>query len=426
MDITRSKGLKGEMTVPGDKSISHRSIMLGAIAEGDTEVSGFLMGKDCLSTIDCFRKMGVGIDVYEDSVIVHGRGLRGLKEPDGVLDCGNSGTTTRIISGILAGQPFNTILDGDESIRKRPMKRVIEPLSQMGAKITSISNNGCAPLQISGEYHLKGIHYVSNIASAQVKSAILFAGLYADSETSVTEPHLSRNHTEILMRAFGGTIKTSGSTVTIIPGDTLHGHRIFVPGDISSAAYFIAAGLIVPNSEILLKNVGYNPTRTGIITVAKEMGGDIEVSNETNIDGGLSADILVRSSNLKGVTIQGDIIPTLIDELPVISVMAAYASGTTVVKDAAELKVKESDRIKYMEENLKAMGVDASGTEDGMIINGGKALHGTVINTVNDHRIAMSMAIAGLGADGVTTIPDPSCVDISYPGFFDTLQQLQQ
>ncbi|MBR5338312.1 MAG: 3-phosphoshikimate 1-carboxyvinyltransferase [Lachnospiraceae bacterium] len=425
MEITRVNGLKGEITVPGDKSISHRSIMMGAIADGDTEVTGFLMGQDCLSTIECFRKMGIEIDVSPDIVTVHGKGLHGLKEPAGILNVGNSGTTMRLISGILSGQPFTTTIDGDESIRKRPMRRIIEPLTRMGVKITSISNNGCAPLQVSGEYRLKGINYVSNVASAQVKSAVLFAGLYADSETTFTEPHLSRNHTEIMLKSFGVNIKTSGSTCTITPGDGLHGHKIYVPGDISSAAYFLVAGLITPDSEIVLKNVGVNPTRTGILTIAKKMGADIELINETNIDGRLSADIVVRSSELKGTTIKGDIIPFLIDELPVISVMAAFAKGKTVIKDARELKVKESDRIKYMVNNLNAMGAEAEGTEDGMIIHGGKPLHGAVIETANDHRIAMSMAVAGLGADGVTRIPDYKCVDISYPGFFNTLELLK-
>ncbi len=426
MEIAKVNGLKGELTVPGDKSISHRSIMLGAIAQGDTRVTGFLMGQDCLSTIDCFRKMGVEIDVTPEIVTIHGKGLHGLKEPEGILFAGNSGTTIRLISGILAGQPFTTTIDGDESIRKRPMRRIIEPLSMMGAKITSISNNGCAPLMISGEYHLKGMDYVSNVASAQVKSAVLFAGLYGDRETTFTEPHLSRNHTELMLKYFGGDIKTNGSTVTINPGTELSGREIYVPGDISSAAYFIVAGLITPNSEILLKNVGINPTRTGIITIARNMGGDIELINETNTDGRHSADIIVRTSELTGTTIKGDIIPVLIDEIPVIAVMAAFAKGKTVIKDATELKVKESDRIKYMVENLKAMGADVTGTEDGMIINGGKALHGAVIDTANDHRIAMSMAIAALNADGETSIPGHECVNISYPGFFETLRSLSQ
>lgn len=425
MKITKVNGLKGEITIPGDKSISHRSIMLGALANGTTTVKGFLMGEDCLSTIDCFRKLGIEIDVTDELVTIHGKGLHGLTKPDCELYTGNSGTTTRIISGILAGQDFECSLNGDESIQKRPMKRIMEPLSKMGANIESEKDNGCAPLRITGS-KLHGMDYTSKVASAQVKSAILFAGLYADSPTSVSEPTVSRNHTELMMEYFGGKLDIDGTKVTIKPGVEFEGRDIEVPGDISSAAFFIVAGLITPNSEILIKNVGINPTRDGIIKVCQSMGGDITLLNEANKSGELTADILVKTSKLHGTTIEGEIIPTLIDELPVIAVMASFAEGQTVIKDAAELRVKESDRIELMVNNLSNMGVDVTGTPDGMIINGGKALTGTTVTCAMDHRIAMSMAIAGINAENETSIPEYSCVNVSYPGFFDSINSLKQ
>ena len=425
MKIEKVNGLKGEITVPGDKSISHRSIMLGALANGTTTVRGFLMGEDCLSTIDCFRKLGIDIDVTDDLVTIHGKGLHGLRKPDCELYTGNSGTTTRIISGILAGQDFECSLNGDASIQKRPMKRIMEPLSMMGANIESVKGNGCAPLLIKGS-KLHGINYQSKVASAQVKSAILFAGLYADSPTFVSEPVLSRNHTEIMMEFFGGKLNVNGTTVGIEPGVEFEGRDIEVPGDISSAAFFIVAGLITPNSEILIKNVGINPTRDGIIKVCEAMGGDITILNKTNKNGETTADILVKSSELKGTVIEGDIIPTLIDELPVIAVMAAFANGETVIKDAAELRVKESDRIELMVNNLKAMGADVTGTPDGMIINGGNELNGASVFCAMDHRIAMAMSIAGINASGVTDIPESDCVNVSYPGFFETINSIKQ
>ncbi|MDD2973373.1 MAG: 3-phosphoshikimate 1-carboxyvinyltransferase, partial [Lachnospiraceae bacterium] len=414
MQLQKVNGLKGELQIPGDKSISHRSIMFGSLSEGITEVTHFLHGADCLSTIDCFRKMGISIEDTPHKIVIHGKGLHGLQVPDSVLDAGNSGTTTRLISGILAAQNFDVTLTGDASIQKRPMKRIIEPLSLMGADIKSQYENGCAPLLIHGT-SLHGIHYQSKVASAQVKSAILLAGLYADSPTSVTEPYISRDHSEIMLRFFGGDVSTAGTTATIQPLPTLQGQKIVVPGDISSAAYFIAAGLITPHSEILLKNVGINPTRNGILQVATQMGGDITYLNKNANSGEPTADILVRSSDLHGITIEGSIIPTLIDEIPVIAVMAAHAKGTTIIKDAAELKVKESNRIDVMVENLSAMGASITGTDDGMIIQGGKPMHGALIHSNLDHRIAMSFAIASLNADGVTEISDADCVEISYP-----------
>ncbi len=423
MNFHKVKTLKGEITVPGDKSISHRAVMFGSLAKGLTEITNFLQGADCLSTISCFGKLGIEIENGPDRILVHGRGLHGLTAPDYVLDAGNSGTTTRLISGILAPQSFTTTLTGDASIQKRPMKRIMEPLSMMGANIKSLKGNGCAPLEIQGS-PLKGIHYTSKVASAQVKSAILLAGLYASGETSVTEPVISRNHTEIMLSHFGAEIATEGTTASIRPEPLLEGRKITVPGDISSAAYFIAAGLIVPGSEILIKNVGINETRNGILRVAKQMGGNIRLLNENRDSGEPVADILVSHSSLRGIEIKGSIIPTLIDELPVIAIMAAYAKGTTVIADAAELKVKESNRIDVMVNNLSAMGADITGTEDGMIINGGRPLHGALIHSMDDHRIAMSFAVASLQAEGMTTIEGGECVNISYPAFYKDLESL--
>lgn len=423
MEFNKISHLRGEITVPGDKSISHRTVMLGALSKGTTEVHNFLQGADCLSTIDCFKKMGINIEFNKDFLTIKGNGLYGLSKSASVLDVGNSGTTTRIMSGILAAQSFETTLNGDESIQRRPMGRIIEPLSQMGAAIESIRNNGCAPLLIKGS-RLHGIHYISKVASAQVKSAVLLAGLYADGETSVTEPYISRNHTEIMLNYFGGNVKTIETTATVTPNPTLIGQKVTIPGDISSAAYFIAAGLIVPNSEILIKNVGINPTRNGIIRVCKQMGADISLLNESNANGELTADIFVKSSELNGIEIKGGVIPTLIDELPIISVLACFAKGRTIIKDAAELKVKESNRIDVCVNNLKSMGADVTATDDGMIINGGNELHGSVIDSKLDHRIAMSFTIAALMAKGTTSITNAECVNISYPGFYSDLKML--
>lgn len=423
-NIQRNEALRGEITVPGDKSISHRAVMFGSLADGLTEVTNFLQGADCLSTIECFRSLGIEIENTPGRILIHGKGLHELQAPSIVLDAGNSGTTTRLISGILAAQPFETTLTGDASIQKRPMRRIMEPLSMMGADITSLNNNDCAPLHIKGS-RLHGIHYHSKVASAQVKSAILLAGLYADAETKVTEPVVSRNHSEIMLRYFGANVKTEGTTAHISPEPRLTGQCVRVPGDISSAAYFIAAGLCVPGSELLIKNVGINPTRDGILRIALAMGGDITILNE-NHDGEPTSDLLVKYSRLHGITIKGDIIPTLIDELPVINIMAAAAEGTTVIQDAAELKVKESNRIDVMVENLTAMGADITGTEDGMIIEGGKPLHGAVIDSHLDHRIAMSFTVAALLAKGETTIKGRDCVNISYPSFYEDLETLRR
>ncbi len=422
MEFKSVKKCRGEITVPGDKSISHRAVMFGSLAKGTTQVTGFLKGADCLSTISCFRQLGVSIEEKDQKIYIHGKGLHGLSTPDSILDAGNSGTTTRLISGILSGQNFSSTITGDASIQKRPMKRIITPLSQMGASIKSVHGNDCAPLCISPA-SLHGITYQSPVASAQVKSSILLAGLYADGITTVKEPAISRNHTEIMLKSFGATVHTEGLSASILPEPDLTALEISVPGDISSAAYFIAAGLIVPGSEIRIRHVGINPTRDGILQVAKAMGGNITLENVSE-SGEPTADIVVRSSSLHGTTIEGAIIPTLIDELPVIAIMAAAAEGTTIIRDAAELKVKESNRIEVMVENLSAMGCDITATEDGMIIKGGNTLHGAEIDSHLDHRIAMSFAIASLIADGVTKIKDASCVNISYPSFYQDLASL--
>ena len=420
--------LKGEVQIPGDKSISHRAVMLGSIARGTTEISHFLNGADCLSTIHCFQKMGIEIEQSKDLVLVHGRGLRGLKAPRGILDTGNSGTTTRLICGILSGQDFSSVLSGDDSLNSRPMKRIMDPLNQMGARITSIQDNNCAPLRIEpGTLH--GIRYVSPVASAQVKSSVLLAGLYADSPVSVTEPVLSRNHTELMLGSFGADISSElhadgSATASVSPCAELYGQKIQVPGDISSAAYFIAAGLLVPGSRLLVKNVGINPTRAGFLEVCRKMGADIGYLNRQSQGGEETADLLVTPKPLTGTVIEGAVIPSLIDEIPILAVMAAFAEGTTVIRDAAELKVKETNRIQTVTENLLAMGAEIIPTDDGMIIHGTGALKGTQIQSHLDHRIAMAFSVAALAAEGTTTILDSQCVDVSYPGFFAQLMNL--
>lgn len=427
-EIKAMGALKGEVQIPGDKSISHRAVMLGSIARGTTEISHFLSGADCLSTIHCFQKMGIEIEQSKDLVLVHGRGLRGLKAPRGILDTGNSGTTTRLICGILSGQDFSSVLSGDDSLNSRPMKRIMDPLNQMGARITSIQDNNCAPLRIEpGTLH--GIRYVSPVASAQVKSSVLLAGLYADSPVSVTEPVLSRNHTELMLGSFGADISSElhadgSATASVSPCAELYGQKIQVPGDISSAAYFIAASLLVPGSRLLVKNVGINPTRAGFLEICRKMGADIGYLNRQSQGGEETADLLVTPKPLTGTVIEGAVIPSLIDEIPILAVMAAFAEGTTVIRDAAELKVKETNRIQTVTENLLAMGAEIIPTEDGMIIHGTGALKGTQIQSHLDHRIAMAFSVAALAAEGTTTILDSQCVDVSYPGFFAQLMDL--
>ena len=417
MFFKRSAPLRGEITVPGDKSISHRAVMFGALAKGITSITNFLKGADCLSTISCFEKVGIEIEQLPSEILIHGKGLHGLNAPETILDAGNSGTTTRLLSGILAGQAFCTTLTGDASIQKRPMTRIITPLSQMGGKIESLSDNGCAPLKITG-HPLKPIHYLSPVSSAQVKSCVLLAGMYADGITKVTEPYLSRNHSELMLRSFGADVISEGTTAAITGNPVLEGQKVIVPGDISSAAYFIAAGLLIPGSEILIKDVGINPTRDGILKVCADMGADIQLLNKREYGKEPVADILVKHSELKATVIEGALIPTLIDELPMLAVMAAFAQGTTVIRDAQELKVKESNRLDIIVQHLSAMGADIIPTEDGMEIHGGKPLKGAVLDSYMDHRIAMSFAVAGMAADGETEILNASCVDISYPEFY--------
>ena len=422
MKINQSAGLHGIITVPGDKSISHRAIMLGALADGTTRITGFLMGEDCLSTIDCFRKMGVEIEVGEREVLVHGVGLHGLKQPAEPLYTGNSGTTTRLLCGILAGQRFEVQLSGDASIQKRPMGRVITPLREMGAKIEGIQGNYC-PLTMYPSTQLHGITYELPVASAQLKSAVLLAGLYASGQTCVVEPAPSRDHTERMLRALGVSVETDGNVISLTPPARLTAKDVTVPSDISSAAFFLVAGAIVPNSELTIQNVGVNPTRTGILDVLRDMGADITISNYRD-DVEPICDLTVRSSKLHGTTIGGDVIPRLIDELPVLAVAAAFAEGQTVIRDAQELKVKESNRIAAMVSELSKAGAAVSETEDGMVIDGGKPLHGAAFETYNDHRIAMSMAVCALGCTGQSEILHPDVVAISYPDFFDTLSTL--
>ena len=423
MEIKKLTNLHGELTVPGDKSISHRAVMFGSLAKGTTKITHFLEGADCLSTISCFRKMGIDIENNSGEILVHGKGLHGLSAPVDILDVGNSGTTTRLISGILAGQNFVSELTGDDSIQSRPMKRIMTPLLSMGADIASIKGNNCVPLRIAG-HPLKAIHYDSPVASAQVKSCVLLAGMYSDGITSVTEPVLSRNHTEIMLNYFGAQVTSEGTTASIAPEPSLFAREITVPGDISSAAYFIAAALMVPDSEILIKNVGINPTRDGLLRVCQDMGADITLLNENYGNGEPTADLLVRHSELHGVTVGGSVIPTLIDELPVVAALACFARGTTVIRDAQELKVKESNRIDVMVNNLRAMGAHIEGTDDGMIIEGGYPLHGAIIDSHLDHRIAMTFAITALASDGETSIKGADCVKISYPGFYEDLTRL--
>ena len=425
MEIKKQTNLRGTLTVPGDKSISHRAVMFGSLAKGTTRISHFLEGADCLSTITCFRKMGIDIERNASEIMVHGNGLHGLSAPDSILDVGNSGTTTRLISGILAGQNFISELDGDDSIRTRPMKRIMTPLTSMGADIVSKQDNGCVPLVIHGKT-LHGIHYDSPVASAQVKSCVLLAGMYADGITSVTEPFLSRNHTEIMLNYFGAKVTSEGTTASIVPEPTLNGREIQVPGDISSAAYFIVAALLVPGSEVLIKDVGINLTRDGILRVCKAMGADITLLNERTAAGEPVADLLVRHSELHGTVIEGELIPTLIDEIPILAVLAAYANGTTVIRNAEELKVKESNRLDIMVNSLGAMGCDIEGTDDGMIIRGRKPLHHASIDSHLDHRIAMSFAVAGLASEGGVEVLRADCVDISYPEFYADLNKLMK
>lgn len=414
--------LAGTVQVPGDKSISHRSIMFGAMAAGTTTVEGFLLGDDCLSTISCFRKLGVEIDLDGDKVTIKSGGENSWEEPSEVLDTGNSGTTTRLMLGLLAGTSFHTVMAGDESIAKRPMKRIIDPLRQMGADIRGRRDGQFTPLAIQGT-KLAAIDYTLPVASAQVKSAILLAGLKAEGVTRVTEPVASRDHTEIMLEHFGAEISRKDGTIEIEGGQTLKANHVKVPGDISSAAFMIGAALITPNSQVRLTNVGTNPTRTGILDVIEKMGADFEVE-EQQVSGERAADLTIRSSALTGIEIGGDLIPRLIDEIPLIALIATQANGTTVIKDAEELRVKETDRIAAVVAELSKLGADIKATDDGMIINGPTPLAGAHVKSYGDHRLGMMEAVAALVASGDVVIDNPSCISVSYPGFVEQLDSL--
>jgi len=420
-----SKPFKGEVTPPGDKSISHRSLMLGALASGKTAVSGFLNCGDTISTANAMRAMGAGIEINGTDVAAIGNGLRGLKEPGDIIDAGNSGTTTRLLTGLLGAQDFFSVMTGDKYLRARPMKRVTDPLRLMGARITGREGGNKLPLAIDGG-GLRGISYRLPVASAQVKSALLLAGLYASGETEVIEPEPTRDHTERMLGYMGVTLRRNGESITITPREKdFEGREISVPADISSAAFFMVAALINPGSEVLIRNVGVNPLRTGVVDILKDMGGDISLLDEREVSGEPVADLLVKSSALKGVTIGGGLIPRAIDELPVIAAAAAYAEGTTVIKDAAELRVKETDRIKAIASELGKMGADVEEFDDGMAITGKERLTGAECESWGDHRIAMAVAVAASRAEGETGIDDAGAVAVSFPEFFLVLKGLR-
>lgn len=418
------RGLLGEVSPPGDKSISHRAAILNSIAEGRATVENFSPGKDCLSSVACLKALGAEIEEYhsERRLVIAGVGRDGLREAEDILDAGNSGTTMRLLAGLLAAQPFLSVVTGDASLRSRPMGRIIEPLRRMGAQIWGRCGDTVAPLAIRGG-HLKGIHYRLPVASAQVKSAILLAALYAEDSTTVEGPIRTRDHTERLLSAMGADIKVDDSSIVLAPG-SLHAVDLRIPGDISSAAYWLVAATIHPNAKIEIKNVGINPTRSGIIDVLQSMGARIEVSHRRNEGGEPVADLSVESSELSATAIGGAIIPRAIDELPIIAVAAAVANGTTVIRDASELRVKESDRIATIVKELSKLGADIEERPDGMVIHGGKRLHGAPCYSYNDHRLAMTLAVAGLVAEGETTIQGAEAVEVSYPGFWQEMDKL--
>jgi 3-phosphoshikimate 1-carboxyvinyltransferase len=424
--IAPGSSLRGEISVPGDKSISHRSIMLGSLARGTTLVHGFLQGEDNRATLNAFRAMGVTIEELAGGRLkIEGRGLRGLQEPADVIDCGNSGTTMRLMLGLLAGQSFFTVLSGDRYLRKRPMKRVVQPLTAMGGRIWGRQGGELAPLAIQGG-PLVAANYDSPIASAQVKSALLLAGLYAEGETTVREPHLSRDHSERMLAFFGADVRPFPGGVTIAGEPDLEGREVFVPGDISSAAFFIVAALITPGSELIIRQVGVNPARSGVIDILRRMGGDIELLDTRELSGEPVADLLVRGSSLRGIEIGGELVPRAIDEFPVISVAACFAEGTTVIRDARELRVKETDRIAAMTEALTRLGGVVEAREDGMVVTGIPGLRGGSVKSHGDHRIAMSMSVAALRADAPVVIDDTECTETSFPGFWELLRGMSR
>ncbi|MBM4464915.1 MAG: 3-phosphoshikimate 1-carboxyvinyltransferase [Chloroflexi bacterium] len=423
MIVRKAKGLSGRVKVPGDKSISHRALLLGAIAEGTTRIRGFLPAADCLATLACVRALGVEVErLSETELIVQGRGLRGLREPEAVLDCVGSGTTMRLLAGILAGQPFYSVLTGNEQLRRRPMGRIAEPLRRMGAIVLGRDDGRLPPLTILGG-DLHGIQYSLPVASAQVKSAILLAGLYADGPTVIHEPGPARDHTERMLAAMGANIQYPISNIKL-HSSKLSSLDIVVPGDISSAAYFIAAACLVPGSGVVIEGVGVNPTRTGFLDALGEMGADIVMENQREVSGEPVADVVVRAAELRGVEVRGDRVPRMIDEFPILAVVATQAQGDTVVRDAAELRVKESDRIAAIEAELRKLGACIEERADGFVVEGPTSLRGTVVDSHGDHRLAMSLAIAGLIAEGETTIVGAECIADSFPGFEEILTAL--
>jgi len=423
LQIKPAKKLSGEISVQGDKSISHRAVILGSIAEGTTRVTNFLPSEDCIRTIKAFEAMGINIEMNRNTLIINGKGLNGLTEPNDVMDMGNSGTSARLLCGLLSGQPFFSVMTGDSSLRRRPMKRVADPLRMMGATIWGRGGGDFLPMCIKGS-EIKGITYKLPVASAQVKSAILFAGLYAKGRTSVEEITTSRDHTERMMVYFGINLMRKGSILIVEGGEKPSAKEVEVPGDISAAAFFMVGASLIEGSEVVIKDVGINPTRTGIIDILMKMGASIEILNQRKMGAEPAGDIRIKSALLKGVEIKGDIIPRCVDELPVICIAAAVAEGETVIKDASELRVKESDRIAVMAECLSRVGVEVETYPDGMRIKGGMGLKGTVCNSHGDHRIAMSMAIAGLITEGEMTIEDTECINTSFPEFEETLRKL--
>ncbi|MGC2063783.1 MAG: 3-phosphoshikimate 1-carboxyvinyltransferase [Thermodesulfovibrionales bacterium] len=424
MDSIEVKGTKlfrGELTPPPDKSLSHRAVFFSSLANGTGKVSNFLRAQDTESTVHAFRSLGIVIDDRGSELIIYGKGIHGLTEPGDVIDCGNSGTTIRLLSGVLAGNPFFSVMTGDDSLRGRPMARVIKPLTQMGALITAREDNKYPPVAIKGG-GLKPISYAMPMASAQVKSSVLLAGLYAEGETVVSEPARSRDHTERMLPSFGADLKVDGLTVTLSGGRDLRPLDIVVPGDISSAAFFMVAALVVPGAEVMIRNVGINPTRTGIITVLELMGATVRKENIREVSGEPVADIYCKgTSGLRAVDVGGDIVPSLIDEFPILCIAAARAEGVTTIRGAEELRVKESDRIQAMATELRKMGIEVHEFPDGLSIRGSEKLRAAEVESHGDHRIAMSMAVAGLTADGVTTIHNASAVAISFPGFFEMI-----
>jgi 3-phosphoshikimate 1-carboxyvinyltransferase len=421
--LQSKKPLHGEISVPGDKSIGHRAVIFGSIAHGPSRVSNLSGGEDNQRTVQAFKDLGVNISNEGETLHIDGKGWEGLTAPKNIIDCGNSGTTMRLLSGVLAGRPFTTILDGDQSLRRRPMERVIEPLSRMGANLVGREGKGLAPLEIKGG-NLKSIEYSMPIASAQVKSAILLAGLQAEGVTIIQEPQNSRDHTELMIKGFGGEVGVDGRHVSIQGGQTLHGRDVRIPGDISSAAFFLVAAALIPGSQVVVRRIGVNPTRDGVIEILRRMGAAIELLGATIDTGEPVADVKVTGRRLKGVEIEAELAARTIDEYPILAAAAALAEGVTVIDGVKELRFKESDRISAMSEGLRRLGVGVEEREDGLTIRGRETLRGNKVRSFGDHRIAMSLAIAGLCADGGVEIDDAQCVAISFPTFFDLLDEI--